>query len=291
MVEALAASRKHDTRVATKCSAVRLGARIPLRILAADDTWTNREGITLICRHLGYEIDVVENGLQVLERTAVASYDLVLLDVQMPLLDGFGAARELCRREPNRHRRPLLVAVTASAQPGDRERCLSEGMDDYLSKPVMPRDLAGLIERHFEKGHASATKPSAAREARGAPVMPQLDLAHLAALGEGLAWPETVALLQQLQAAAAGDIKTLLPKIEAECRAGNRASLAASIHGLKGCALSMGWRRLAARCGEALVSLREGLEPIDHNLPIAIAGLVHEAEVAMVTLTQGGSPW
>ena len=92
---------------------------------------------------MGYRADVAGNGLETLEAVARQTYDLILMDVQMPEMDGLAASRELHRRWPAG--RPRIVAMTANAMQGDREACLAAGMDDYLTKPIRVADLAGAL--------------------------------------------------------------------------------------------------------------------------------------------------
>ncbi len=124
----------------------RLAERIPLRILLAEDNVVNQKVAVRILQRMGYRPDVVANGLEVLEVVSQQPYDVVLLDVQMPEMDGLEAARQICQRWP-KHRRPRLIAMTANAMKGDRELCLAAGMDDYISKPVQVAVLHVALER------------------------------------------------------------------------------------------------------------------------------------------------
>ena len=98
---------------------------------------------------LGYQADAVEDGRQVLQALDEAAYDLVLMDCQMPELDGFEATRRIRRQERGSRHLPV-IAVTAHAIKGDRERCLEAGMDDYLAKPFRVEQLSALLERWLE---------------------------------------------------------------------------------------------------------------------------------------------
>jgi CheY-like chemotaxis protein len=95
---------------------------------------------------LGYRADVAGNGKEVLEALSRQAYDVVLMDVQMPEMDGLEATREICRSWP-KEQRPKIIAMTANAMQGDREICLEAGMDDYLSKPVRVPDLQAALDR------------------------------------------------------------------------------------------------------------------------------------------------
>ncbi|MDH6232181.1 signal transduction histidine kinase/DNA-binding response OmpR family regulator [Mesorhizobium soli] len=122
-----------------------LAARLPLAILLADDNLINRKVGSKILSNLGYAPDLVNDGRQAVDACQAKSYDLVLMDIEMPEMDGLEATTEIRRQsaEPA----PYFVALTANAMTGDRERYLSEGMDDYLSKPIHLEELLACIER------------------------------------------------------------------------------------------------------------------------------------------------
>ncbi len=126
----------------------KMAERLPLRLLLADDNAVNRKVGLALLKKLGYSADVVADGRQVLAALEKTGYDLVLLDVQMPELDGYEAARAIREREVNEPKwtRPRMVAMTGNAMQGDREKCLEAGMDDYISKPVRIDDLVAALE-------------------------------------------------------------------------------------------------------------------------------------------------
>ena len=127
----------HDREMAT---------RLPLRILVAEDNPVNQQLTIFLLEQLGYGADLASNGVEAIQALERQPYDVVLMDVQMPDLDGLEAARRICASRP-RESRPRLIAVTANAIQGDREICLATGMDDYLSKPVSPAALALALGR------------------------------------------------------------------------------------------------------------------------------------------------
>jgi len=122
-----------------------LGQRVPLRILIAEDNVVNQKLTVRMLERMGYRPDMVANGLEVLDALRRLRYDLVLMDVQMPEMDGLEATKRI-RREWKSSQRPRIIAMTANAMAGDREACLVAGMDDYVSKPVQLKELQLAIE-------------------------------------------------------------------------------------------------------------------------------------------------
>jgi len=116
-----------------------------LRVLIADDNALNQNLLKRLVSKLGHTVDVVSNGREAVAAVAQQPYDAVLMDVLMPEMDGLVAAEAICRRWP-RGNRPLLIALTAMAGPGDQERCLRAGFDDYMSKPVRREDLTEALK-------------------------------------------------------------------------------------------------------------------------------------------------
>ena len=138
-------ARAGATDEAPVAPAARMGDRHPLRILVAEDNAVNQNFVLLLLRHLGYGADVAGNGLEAIAALEAATYDLVLMDVQMPECDGLEATRRIRKRWPGTAG-PRIVAVTANAMAGDREACLAAGMDDYLSKPISVEELTKALE-------------------------------------------------------------------------------------------------------------------------------------------------
>jgi CheY-like chemotaxis protein len=117
-----------------------LAKQLPLKILIAEDNLVNQKLIQMLLQRLGYQTDIAKNGLEVLQALSSHTYDVILMDIQMPEMDGLTATRKIRHRYPETQQ-PRIIAVTASAMQGDREECLSAGMDDYLSKPLRPDSL------------------------------------------------------------------------------------------------------------------------------------------------------
>jgi len=114
------------------------------RILLAEDNRVNQKFAVLLLKKLGYQADVVSNGAEVLQALHSQSYDVVFMDVEMPEMDGLTATRQICEQWAAGER-PRIIALTAYARRGDRERCLAAGMDDYITKPIeLPKLLQAL---------------------------------------------------------------------------------------------------------------------------------------------------
>ncbi len=123
----------------------KMAARHPLRILLAEDNAVNQKLALRLLSLMGYRADVAGNGKEAMQALERQPYDLVLMDVQMPEMDGLEATRLICARW-KQSERPRIVAMTASAMQGDREACLEAGMDDYLSKPIRVEELVRALE-------------------------------------------------------------------------------------------------------------------------------------------------
>lgn len=122
-----------------------LGSRHPLRILLAEDNLVNQKVATHILKRLGYRADLAGNGVEVLEALKRQTYDVILMDIQMPEMDGDEAARKI-REDWPKDQQPYIIAMTAHALEGDREKYLSMGMDNYVSKPVKLEELIKALE-------------------------------------------------------------------------------------------------------------------------------------------------
>ena len=121
-------------------------AQQPLRILIVEDSTVNQRVLQLILKQLQWTADIVGTGLDALAALEAHPYDVVLMDVQMPEMDGLQTTRHICARWPA-SQRPRIIAMTAHALHGDREMCLAAGMDDYLTKPIQPALLAATLKK------------------------------------------------------------------------------------------------------------------------------------------------
>ena len=125
-----------------------LSERFPLRILIAEDNPINQQLALIVLTKMGYEPEIAENGKQAVDKQTRDHYDIILMDVQMPEMDGMEATRNI-RSGPKRQ--PVIIAMTANAMQGDKEDCLNAGMNDYISKPFKPHEIATLLEKWHRK--------------------------------------------------------------------------------------------------------------------------------------------
>lgn len=255
-----------------------------LRILIAEDNMVNQRVAMKMLAHLGFGADVVANGVEALDALGRKSYDIILMDVMMPEMDGLEATRAIRRQWPGAAR-PRIIATTANAMKGDREKCLEAGMDDYISKPVRMDDLQKALERWGTP--TSEVRPTAGASATCGPVPPDaasaaVDLAALdtlAQLQEDGA-PDIVAeLIELFLADSAGLIVELAAAVEArDCEA-----IARIAHRFKGSSSNLGAGTLASRCHD--LELR-GKQANTENLDVLQAAILSEYERAEEVLRQ-----
>jgi CheY-like chemotaxis protein len=147
-----------------------LGETLPrLRVLVAEDDESNQEVFRIMLERRGYSVRIVANGLQALAALDEESFDLLLLDVRMPEVDGWQVVKTLRRGEgenPGCRRLPV-IALTAMAQPSDRDRCMQAGMDEYLSKPLRAAELYATLDRVLPRHGGTEPGVQAPSRARG----------------------------------------------------------------------------------------------------------------------------
>jgi PAS domain S-box-containing protein len=233
-----------------------LGQRLPLRILLAEDNAVNQKLALRLLEHMGYRADVTANGLEVLEALQRQSYDVILMDVQMPEMDGLEASRAI-HEGWTAEQRPRIVAMTANAMQGDREECLAAGMDDYLTKPIQSKALQAALERSGwwakkrtlpleEAGEVALPIGDAEREVEAAPALDPAALSELRQFqGEGE--PDIV---QELAEAFQFETPPLLQALRKAIVEGQPEQLKGAAHNLRGSSNNLGARTMAALSAE-----------------------------------------
>jgi len=216
----------------------KLAERRPLKILLAEDNVINQNLALHIFQMLGYSVDVVGDGLEVLDALKKRSYDLVFMDLQMPEMDGLEAARHIVKSWPE-DRRPKIIAMTANAMPGDRERCLEVGMDDYLSKPVRMEEIQRVL---MQWGSATPARKGGevALEIPSDSLVNLNRIAELKGLGKNL--------LAELIHLFLKDSPPLIHRIKQFAQQGDSLNMANAAHALKGISLNLGVMGLADIC-------------------------------------------
>ena len=255
-----------------RTSLFRLEGR-PLRILVAEDNEVNQQVILGMLKKLGCETELARDGSVAVSMAVAGRHDIIFMDIQMPALDGV-AAMELIRTLLPKETCPPIIAMTAHALAGDRERYLALGMNDYVSKPIRPGDLTRLFERVLPAAVAMQPSPAASRGSvpelpNGAPTiahveeLPILDIEQLedlrylpAASGaDGDDQDSVGGLIQLFQTKATERME----EIQHLLAAGDWPRLAEVAHSLRGSAASVGYPRMAADCKLLELAARQNL--------------------------------
>lgn len=150
VLRVIAEARNRRSNLADHNIDKNLAAKLPMRILLAEDNITNQDLVITLLSKMGYKIDAVENGRKVLEMMERKKYDIILMDIQMPVMNGMEATKVICEKYAE-HERPKIIAITANAMPGDKERYLSAGMVDYLPKPIKFKDVQSVLIKWGKK--------------------------------------------------------------------------------------------------------------------------------------------
>ncbi|MFY9825170.1 MAG: two-component regulator propeller domain-containing protein [Thermoanaerobaculia bacterium] len=216
-----------------------LAERLPLRILVAEDNSVNQRVALLLLERLGYSADVAGNGYEVLAALHRQPYDVVLMDVQMPDMDGLEATRRIQSEWPE-NQRPRVVAMTASALVADRNACLSAGMDGFLSKPVLIRELQAALR---SVAAPAAPTPAPLPALPGEP--PLLDPVYLDRLRQ-LEEAGGRSIVGEIVDSFLGEAPRRLSRMREVLAAGDGAALSFAAHSLKGGSAQLGALRLAA---------------------------------------------
>jgi signal transduction histidine kinase/CheY-like chemotaxis protein/HPt (histidine-containing phosphotransfer) domain-containing protein len=214
--------------------------RASFKILLAEDNPVNQTVAIAMLKRQGYRVDVAGNGLEVLEALSRIPYDLILMDCQMPEMDGFEATSRIRDRKTPllRHQLPI-IAMTANAMSGDRERCIAAGMNDYLAKPVKPQQLQQMLEKWLTSAEASAEEPDAEQpplQLESLPVFDQEEI--MERLGD------SQELLKEIIGVARTDLPLRLQQLRQALQEMDRTALRQTAHTIKGMAANLGGPRL-----------------------------------------------
>jgi signal transduction histidine kinase/CheY-like chemotaxis protein/HPt (histidine-containing phosphotransfer) domain-containing protein len=217
------------------------------RVLVAEDNLVNQQVVRAMIEAFGYDVDVVGDGRQAVYAAVTGAYAAILMDVQMPELDGYAATAAI-RQEEGAARHTPIIALTAHALRGEREKCLAAGMDDYLSKPIMPAALDAALGRWIARAQAGELPAPAVEqiEAEEAGVLDRETLEALRRLDPG----GGKNVLPQLVAAFTRTTPPRLAQLRAAVAGADAAAIQCEAHTLKGSGASLGARQLARLCEE-----------------------------------------
>ncbi len=255
---------------AADAGSYRLADRLPLRLLVVDDIPLNRRLAVQMLQRFGYLPDTAASGPEALGAVQEHPYDVLFMDVQMPELDGYGTTRAI-RGLPAPFVQPWIIAMTAHGRPEDRQACLRAGMDDFLSKPILPAQLSYALE-HYQP------RPQPVAPVGGDGPDPIDDaawqeLAH--ALGD-----ESQAMLQELIDLYLDDAMRLVSALVLAQQHHDAAAMISAAHSLRSPSASLGALRLAMLCGQVEDALRTDSEAWPHvgvEQLLVEAGRVSEA--------------
>jgi CheY-like chemotaxis protein len=241
-------------------------------VLVVEDNQVNQLVATGMLVNLGCTVDLAADGIEAVERLGRPhDYAAVLMDCRMPRMDGFDATRQVRRQEPDGRRVPI-IAMTASALEGERERCLAAGMDDYLTKPVGPAELERVLREWVQLAGppAAGAAPEPGRRPKAGPGDAHVLDRDRVEMLDGLV-KDGVSFFERTAASFMGRVGSQLMAIREAVDRDNAMSLLTSAHQLKGSALNLGLPRVA--------SAAEKLEAL------GIAGHTEGAEPLLVELT------
>jgi CheY-like chemotaxis protein len=252
-----------------RAAGAELALRLPLNILVAEDNAVNQKVVLHMLAHLGYQADRAANGREVLDALKRRNYDVVLMDIQMPEMDGIETTRHILERYPDRGK-PYLIAMTANALHGDRERFMAAGMDDYLSKPIDVEEMARVLQRRAPLAAPAAALPP------GAIDFAQLQrLRRLDQVGRSRLCDEVIdQFLEEVPNAAA--------RMMASAEQGDGIALAGLAHSLGSTALACGARQVADVCAQIESAGRQGPSSAVHALLQRLTQEYEQARAALI---------
>ncbi len=242
LMEAMGGAKRSSSRIQPK-PIERLGEYVPLSILAAEDNQVNQKLLIRVLKEIGYHADVVPNGVEVMSAVKRKRYDIIFMDVHMPEMDGLEATRLIMSIIP-REERPVIVAVTADALQGDREKCMQAGMDDYITKPIRIADIQDVLERWGER---IAMQPTKLQPSTDVPTDEEIEKAMWDRIRQ-LGLETDPAFVVELLGSYAPLFKNQSRAIEAACAKRDEGKLRYAAHSLKGASLNIGANKLGTIC-------------------------------------------
>ena len=260
-----------------------LAEQIPLRVLLAEDNTVNQKLALRVLEKMGYVADAVANGLEVIEALRRKRYDIVFMDVQMPEMDGLEATRVL--RGSDLLYQPKIIAMTANAMQGDREKCIEAGMDDYISKPIRLAEVQNMLVRWGSEIQAAKPQADPHLDKRRKPMLDQEMINALKDMG-----PEIFTELVELYLEEAPN---QLAEVRQQFETGDYEGMAATAHSFKGSSLNLGANSLAEICKKIELKGKKGdlkaLEDLLAQLDLRFEEVQKELQHEMTSFTTGAS--
>jgi PAS domain S-box-containing protein len=227
--------------------------RDEVRVLLAEDNLINQKLSVTILQKSGYAVDVVDNGVKALQAVLMGDYQLVLMDVQMPEMDGLEATQIIRQKEPAGKHTPI-IAMTAYAMKGDQELCLQAGMDGYLSKPLNPKEVLATIEYWTQPGEQPGKREERVKDPDSEPALPKpvdIEAGLVRMMGD-------MEIYKELFGEFLVDVEEKYPQVTTALKQNDYVTLAHLAHYIKGSALNMGADPLGAYCRELEMKAKSG---------------------------------
>jgi len=240
LLDALVTISAEEVMPARRRIVAKKRAGATLRVLVADDNPINQRLTARLLERRGHLVEVADSGVAALAALDRSRFDVIVMDVRMPEMDGLQTTKAIRAREREEGGHVPIIALTADAMKGDRERCLVAGMDSYLTKPIRPEELLREVES-FASGTAPSTAPAPSAE-KTASVLDRDSLLHRVG-GDDALMAEVVGLFLT-------DLPAMTASISVAVSGGDAESLARAAHALKGAAANVSGERVAAAARE-----------------------------------------
>lgn len=265
-----------------------------LRLLVVEDNEINRKVALMLLRRIGYTADIATNGQEALDALTRQNYDIVLMDIQMPVMDGLEATRIIRARWPAESQ-PRIIAMTAHAMEGDRENCLKNGMDDYLSKPILFDTLLAALERFVaqlylsseqERGVTDVPDRQQKTSPDSAPVHPQqaVNPQTIQRLCESLGGDDGMETIRELVSIYTSETPVMIATLRTALEQDDRDIWVRIAHTLKSSSAQLGATHLASLCKKLEMEGRSGSVPTAHDLLDNIALEYDRVRIALDSL-------
>ncbi|WP_445300560.1 response regulator [Microcoleus sp. BROC3] len=261
---------------------IKLAQRLPLRILLAEDHLVNQKVALLLLERLGYRADIAANGLEVLEALHRQPYDVVLMDVQMPEMDGLEASRRISDEWPA-DARPWIIAMTANAMQGDRQLCLDAGMNDYISKPIRVEALIQALSQCQANQEQQQAQEEESESNQPEIDVPAVNLTELQAFCCSIDDRDSTKILSLLANCYFEEALKLLQAMKLAIAQADTQALNRAAHTLKGSSANLSAAHLAQLCGTLEVMSTSG--ELDRASPL-LAQIEAEYDRVKNTLQQ-----